>query len=172
MASFKNFLLKAFKNLCSLFSVTITEMCTFFIKKLEYQSTYLAWERCFYLLSGRHQNVLELLFREPDVDQHSPALLLRFCHKPIRSLEDLRNSLYLSLSVHKIGRAFLIAFSPHALVSLFWGIKFVSSLELHRLQWKISYSVSWPAVKQRILWFLRVLHDVRWLRNICINKTF
>lgn len=136
MASFKNFLLKAFKILRSLFSVTITEMCTFFIKKLEYQSSYLAWERCF--LSGMHQNVLELLFREPDVDQHSPAPLLRFCHKPIRSLEDLGNSLYLSLSVHKIGRAFLIAFSPHALVSLFWGIKFVSNLELRRLQWKIS----------------------------------
>lgn len=73
--------------------------------------------------------VLQLLFREPDVDQHSTAQLLRFCHKAIRSLEDLRNSLYLGLSVYKIGGAFLIAFSPHALVSFFWEIKFVSNLE-------------------------------------------
>lgn len=36
MTSFKNFLLKAFKNLSSLFSVVITEMHTFFIKRLEY----------------------------------------------------------------------------------------------------------------------------------------
>lgn len=55
MASFKTFLLKAFKNLCSLFSFTITEMHTFFIKRLEYKSSYLARERCFYLLSGMHQ---------------------------------------------------------------------------------------------------------------------
>lgn len=133
MASFKNFLLKAFKNLCSLFSVT--EMHTFFIKQLEYQSSYLAWERCFHLLSGMHQNVLELLFREPEsTDQHSPAQLLRFCHKPIRSPEDSRNSLYLGSSVYKTSRVFLIAFSPYALVSLFWGIKFVSHRELHRFQ--------------------------------------
>lgn len=134
MASFKNFLLKGFKNLCSLFSVKTTKPHTFFLKQLEYQTSYPARERCFYLLSGKHQNVLELLFREPDVDQPSPAQLPRFCHKSVRSVEDLRNSLHLGLSVYKIGRAFLIAFSPQALLSLFGGMKFVSNLELHRLQ--------------------------------------
>lgn len=39
MASFKNFLLKAFKNLCSVVSVLITEMHAFFIKQLESQSS-------------------------------------------------------------------------------------------------------------------------------------
>jgi len=73
-----------------------------------------------------YQNVLELLFRE-DVDQRSPAQPPRFCHKSVRSLEDSKNSLYLGLSVHKICRAFLIAFLPHALVSLFLGIKSVSN---------------------------------------------
>lgn len=119
MASFKNLLLKAFKNFCSLFHVKITEILTFFLKQLEYQNSYLAWECFFHLLSGMQQNVLELLFREPDVDQHSIAQFLRFCHKPITPLEDLRNSLYLGLSVYKIARAFLIVFSPHALASLF-----------------------------------------------------
>lgn len=75
MASFKNFLIKAFKSLFSLFSVMTTEMHTFFIKQLEYQSSYLAREKRSYLLSGMHQNLLELLFREPDVDQHTPQLL-------------------------------------------------------------------------------------------------
>lgn len=40
-------------------------MHTFFIKQIEYQSSYLVCEKCFYLLSGMHQNLLELLFREP-----------------------------------------------------------------------------------------------------------
>lgn len=75
MASFEDFLLKPFKNLFSLFSVMTTDMHTFFIKQVESQSSYLACEKCFYLLSGMLQSLLELLFRKPDVGQHTAQLL-------------------------------------------------------------------------------------------------